>query len=300
MENTEITQESIFTNAGEHRLHLRRFYTNPKGQPVWMVHGSIENGHIFYSNSGKGLAPFLAAQGYDVFVADLRGRGKSTPPIDSSSKWGLKENLKEDFPAYIEKIRELKGNQPQHWMAHSWGGVMQLAFLARYTSPAEVASLTFFGTKRRIGIFSLTKFLKVDLVWNHFSKLLVKKYGYLPAKKFNIGSDNESRRSHSETHHWVVAKKWLDWHDNFDYGKALQEKELPPALYLTGANDKELGNPADVRELMLETKSANAKMQVVGKKEGYLHDYDHINLLTHPDAPKDHFREIIEWLKKFR
>lgn len=298
MDKKEIKQESLFAKVGEHKLHLRRFFTNPNGRPIWMVHGSIENGHIFYSKSSKGLAPFLASHGYDVFVADLRGRGKSTPPINSSSKWGLKENLEEDFPAYIKKIKEIKGDQPQHWMAHSWGGVLQLSFLARYTSPAPIASLTFFGTKRRISIFSLKKYLKVDLVWNHFSNLLVKNYGYLPAKKFRIGSDNESQRSHSETHHWVVEKDWLDWYDGFDYRQTLQNKELPPAVYLTGAADKELGHATDVAKLLEETGSEKAQLWVIGKKEGYLHDYDHINLLTHPDAPHDHFKKVLDWLQQ--
>lgn len=299
-----IQQESIFTLVGEHRLHMRRFYQNPEGPPVWMVHGSIEDGHIFYSSSGKGLAPFLSAHGYDVFVADLRGRGKSTPAINKNSRWGLAENLREDFPAYIEKIREIKGDQPQHWMAHSWGGVLQLAYLGRYQSSTGMpatgvpASLTFFGSKRRINIFSLSKFFQVNIMWGRVSRLLIKKYGYLPAKKFRMGSDSESDRSHSETHQWVVERDWHDWHDGFDYRKALQKTSLPPLLSLTGANDCVLGHPYDVRALLEETGSDTAKIQVVGKTEGFMHDYDHINLLTHPDAPKDHFQKVLEWLRQ--
>lgn len=298
LKGKDIEQESIYTQVGEHRLHMRRFYKNPEGQPIWMVHGSIEDGHIFYSSSGKGLAPFLAAQGFDVFVADLRGRGKSTPPINKNSRWGLAENLKQDFPAYIEKIKEIKGDQPQHWMAHSWGGVLQLAYLGRFRSPATVASLTFFGSKRRISTFSLKKLFQVDIMWNHFSRLLVWKYGYLPAKKFKMGSESESDRSHSETHQWVVEKDWRDWHDGFDYRVGLSNTELPPLLSLTGANDQVLGHPHDVRVLVEETGSPTAKVQVVGKAEGFMHDYDHINLLTHPDAPKDHFQTVLHWLKQ--
>lgn len=298
LKNQQIQQESVFTQVGEHRLHMRRFYQNPEGQPIWMVHGSIEDGRIFYSNSGKGLAPFLAARGYDVFVADLRGRGKSTPAIDHKSNWGLAENLKEDFPAYIQKIKEIKGEQPQHWMAHSWGGVLQLAYLARYQPLAAVKSLTFFGSKRRINTFSLQKLFQVDIMWNGFSRLLVRKYGYLPAKKYGIGSDSESKLSHSETHHWVVAKDWRDWRDGFDYRMALQQTELPPLLSLTGANDRVLGHPHDVQALARETGDATVKVQVVGKAGGFMHDYDHINLLTHPDAPKDHFQTVVEWLKQ--
>lgn len=298
LKDQQIQQESVFTQVGEHSLHMRRFYRNPEGQPIWMVHGSIEDGRIFYSSSGKGLAPFLAARGYDVFVADLRGRGKSTPSINKHSRWGLAENLQKDFPAYIQKIKEIKGDQPQHWMAHSWGGVLQLAYLARYQPPVAIKSLTFFGSKRRINTFSLNKLFQVNIIWSLFSRLLIKKFGYLPAKRFKIGSDSESDRSHSETHQWVVAKDWLDWRDGFDYRKALQNTKLPPLLSLTGANDRVLGHPYDVRALARETGDATVKVQVVGKAEGFRHDYDHINLLTHPDAPGDHFQTVLAWLQQ--
>jgi hypothetical protein len=40
------------------------------------------------------------------------------------------------------------------------------------------------------------------------------------------------------------------------------------------------------------------KFYLAGKSNGNQHDYDHITLLTHPDAPKDHFNEVIEWMRK--
>jgi len=78
----KLTEESLYIAINNtEKLHLKRFFNDKMGQPVVMLHGSIENGKIFYSSSGKGLAPFLADQGYDVFVPDFRGKGKSTPPI---------------------------------------------------------------------------------------------------------------------------------------------------------------------------------------------------------------------------
>ena len=42
------------------QLHMRRFSRGGEGVPVLLLHGSIENGRIFYSESGKGFAPWLA------------------------------------------------------------------------------------------------------------------------------------------------------------------------------------------------------------------------------------------------
>lgn len=293
------TTQSIYISTGNQQLHLARFCGNEKGMPIFLVHGSIENGKVFYSDSGKGLAPWLAAKGYDVFVADLRGRGESKPRVDASAKWGLREILKEDFPAMLQEIVRLKGELPQHWMGHSWGGVLQLAYLARWQTPAPLASLTFFGSKRRIGTWSPKKMMMVDGAWGSMGAMLTRTYGYLPAKKWKLGSDDESALSYRETQRWVVEKQWLDPRDGFDYAAALKTQALPPALYMTGAGDKVIGNPIDVHRLMLETGIDQPnQLMVVGKNSGFQHDYGHINLLTHPEAPTDVFPKIENWLRQ--
>ena len=295
----DIQQESLYVPVtANDRLHLRRISKNQQGPPVLLVHGSIENGKIFYTRSGKGFGPYLARQGYDVFVADLRGRGKSTPAISRFSSFGLSHTLQEDFPAIIRKIKELKGDVPQYWAAHSWGGVLMLAYLARPTEEVKVQAMAFFASKRRISIKSLKKFMMVDVVWNWTSKVVVAAKGWLPAKQMRIGSDSETRLTHSQTHDWVVQQAWLDWNDGFDYATALQRMHLPPTLYLTGAKDDVLGHPVDVEKLMLETGCQNCRFKVLGKASGNLHDYGHIDILTHHDAPRDHFPEVLAWFKK--
>ncbi|HIN39000.1 MAG TPA: esterase, partial [Flavobacteriales bacterium] len=57
----QLKEKSLYiTLNSTEKLHVKRFFTDKKGQPVLMLHGSIENGKIFYSSSGKGLAPYLA------------------------------------------------------------------------------------------------------------------------------------------------------------------------------------------------------------------------------------------------
>ena len=81
----ELLQQSLFIPCGAHQLHVR--HIKPRvavhGEPILMVHGAIENGRIFYTESGKGLACFLARHGYQVYVADLRGGGSALRPSPS-------------------------------------------------------------------------------------------------------------------------------------------------------------------------------------------------------------------------
>ena len=127
-----IRAESIFIPINsEEILHLKHIYKHTNGTPIFLLHGAIENGKIFYSDSGKGLAYFLAEKGYDVYVADLRGRGKSTPNISKDSTFGQMEIICEDIPSFADEINKRRGKTKQIWMAHSWGGVLISSFLAR-------------------------------------------------------------------------------------------------------------------------------------------------------------------------
>lgn len=291
---------SLFISCGiSDRLHLKRFCGNEKGIPILLLHGSIENGRIFYSASGKGLAPYLASLGYDVFIPDLRGKGLSTPSINRKSSYGVFETITEEIPLFLEKIKELKGDQPMHWMAHSWGGVLLLCYYARYlASNGNVLSITFFGTKRRISIRSVRKFMMADVIYGFLFLLIGKIKGYVDAGMIVKGSDNETLKTNRQTWHWVKDKKWID-QDGFNYGRVLPGISLPPAMYIAGLADDVLGHPTDVQLLMQETGSQQINVfYLASKKNGNLHNYGHINLLTHPDAVHDHFPEVITWLRK--
>ena len=41
-----------------------------------------------------------------------------------------------------------------------------------------------------------------------------------------------------------------------------------------------------------------AEFWLLSRREGYLQDYDHINMLTHPDAVRDHFPRLLQWLQQ--
>ena len=113
---------SLFIPFEGGALHLKRIYENPDGPPVFLLHGSMENGKIFYSKSLKGYGPFLAKQGYDVFILDMQGRGESRPKISKKSLYGQVDVIKTDIPLSLSKIKEIKGDMPIHAAAHSWGG----------------------------------------------------------------------------------------------------------------------------------------------------------------------------------
>ncbi len=281
---------------GPDQVHLREFAG--EGSPALLVHGAIENGRVFYSRSGKGLAPFLANAGFNPFVLDLRGRGESRPKIGPHATHGQWESIVVDLPAVSDFLWNAQPRR-QHWVAHSWGGVLMAAALARKPElRARVASLTFLGSKRAIRVSGLRKWFIVDLGWFFLSRTLVELYDYLPARRWRFGSDDESRLSHSEGAVWVEPGPWIDPRDGFDYRAALEGVALPPLLSLAGKNDRVLGHPSDVEDFLRECGTGPRQSIVLGRAAGNRRDYGHVDMLTAPEAPDDHFPRIAEWMRR--
>lgn len=283
-----------------HQLHVMHIHRpGNSGIPILMIHGMVENGRIFYHKSGKGLGSYMAKQGYDVYVADLRGVGLSTPPISSDSKHGQTETIQQDIPALINFVLNHSGHKKLHVMAHSWGGVyVNSALLYQPNLIPLVVSSTFFGSKRTVRVKTLERYFKIELIWNRLALLGSHRKGYLSAKKYKLGSDNESHKTHKQCVEWVKNDAWIDSDNGFDYGAAARSIKLPNTLHIAAIKDISLGHRFDVKAFMQESGQHKAKYLLLAKKHGHRLDYDHINMLTAPQCVDDHFPVISNWIKK--
>lgn len=275
--------------------------SNPDRQTVLLIHGAIENSKIFYSDNGKGLAPYLAENGYDVFVVDLRGKGKSFPSANSGKvKGGQFEIIMSDLPEVINKINELKGSGSNiHLMAHSWGGVLISSWFARFgMKNPNIKSITFFACKRKIYVQNPRRWLMVDFAWTFVGGMAARIKGYLPARKLKIGADDEPANFFFECNKWVYSNNWIDSRDKFDYKNAFKSLQFPPVLSLTGSADHSLGNKICVKKMLDEIGPVNLTNLVLSKSNGNKNNYGHVDILTHRDAPIDHFPIVLNWLNQ--
>ncbi|WP_372625691.1 alpha/beta fold hydrolase [Arsukibacterium sp.] len=290
-------QSSMYVDLQQYQLHLRRLIPLQQSlSPILFLHGALENGRIFYSHSGKGLACFLADQGFIGYCADFAGRGLSQPQLVTGFEQNQHQVITRDIPALIDFVYQ-QHQQPLTIVAHSWGGVLLAASLARFPELiSKVRAKIYFGTKRVISVRSLERKIKIDWVWNRFAPWLGKKYGYVPARQWRLGADNEPTAFLSDTINWIKGAPFADITDGFDYARAGQQTPWPPSWHFAAVNDTLLGHPADVQHFMQETGQQQSKYTLLGRAQGHLQDYDHISMLTHPSASEDHFKQINQWL----
>ena len=297
---TPVCTESLTVPvSGTDQLHLMRLYVDKRnpGQPVLLVHSIARDGSCFIGERHTGLAPYLARQGYDVYVVDLRGRGKSWPKVSGNSHYGVHQAITEDIPAVIKAIIKKHPDTAQRWIGHGWGGVLLSSYLARYgESLCEVVSMVQLGSRRRSGALGAPKKAVLNGLWRRLGKSMVWVNGYLPAKKLRLGNCNEAAQLYRDYLYWSDAEQWIDPKDNFDYGKALKRQHLPPTLYIASTGDTFYGRPEDVRYYALESGRHNGRLLRTDFRSGSLHNYSHLDLLEHPAASGELFPVVCDWL----
>lgn len=294
----QFLSEDLSVSIEEDQLFVKRYTQTTAKEAVLMIHGSVESGRIFYSLKDKGLAPYLAEKGFDVFVPDFRGRGRSIPKVSRHSKYRQIDAIEVEITALLDEIRRHhRWDVPIHIIAHSWGGVWMLAHLIRHQQ-LNIASMCFLATKRSIAVDTFKKRFEVDFIWGVVAQLFTNVFGYLPAKQMKIGQENESRGVYQDCKQWVYSlREWIDPSDGFDYLKALEKvNNIPPTLYLTGKNEYYLGHEVDVKRLMKEINNDSDRFVLLSKENGNALDYDHINICTAKEAVNDHFPTILSWL----
>lgn len=291
-------QHSLFVDLNTYQLHVRQLTpVQTVIAPILYLHGAVENGRIFYSHAGKGLAGFLADQGFIGYAADFAGRGLSQPLLADGLKHSQQQLICHDIPALIDYFYALH-QQPLIIICHSWGGVVAAASLARFPHLIpKVKAKICFGTKRVISVRSLERLLKIDLIWNRVAPWLGRRYGYIPAKRWRFGADDEPQQFLCDTVAWINGAPFTDLSDHFDYKLACQQTAWPPLWHFAAEDDRLLGHPVDVQAFIEECGQQHARFSLLGKQQGYSQNYDHISMLTHSAAAAEHFTELTSWLK---
>src|SRR5688572_8537066 len=108
---------------------------------VVLQHGLGCNG-LAFTMPGASLAEHLCGLGYDCFVPDLRGAGKSERP---RARYGLDAYIEHDIPAILAAALAHSGARQVHWIGHSMGGFLLWMYGVEHPD-APVARLITIGS----------------------------------------------------------------------------------------------------------------------------------------------------------
>jgi polyhydroxyalkanoate synthase len=118
---------------------------------VLLIHGFGQNRYTWHT-SRRSFANYLAAEGFDVFNLDLRGRGRSRR-FGALHDTIIDDYIREDVPSAIRSVLRVSGEKQVFLVGHSMGGIIGYA-VAGSTMREEVAGVVTFGSPYRFGLGS--------------------------------------------------------------------------------------------------------------------------------------------------
>ncbi len=177
-----------------------------------------------------------------VLVPDLRGHGVSGPRAEKGGSWSY-EDLIADVPLYVKLARELQPDLPVVLVGNSLFGHVALAHLGQH--PGEpVDALVGFAVNIWNPRWDVTyhRRLVKDLLVG-VSRPISRVLGYLPSRRFGLGSNDESLAYWEGMLRWVPTDTWGSA-EGVDYA-ALMPQVARPFLHVLSDGDGLLSQPDD-------------------------------------------------------
>jgi len=256
--------------------------------PIILIHGSYSKRNFWISDKGVGMGKYLADQGFDVWIPELRGHGLS-PKDDMFPKITAEDQIKYDLPAIQDFIYQ-KTQKSAFWIGHSFGGIFIICALSmKWMKQENVKGLVTFGSQISLG----DRYLKIPpLVWT--VSALLKMMGHFPAPKFGLGPEIESAGTILEIIRWKkLFGKWTD-SEGVSYWDGLGDIQIPVLNY-AAAIDK--NDPPEGCKLMHDHFGSRDKIFIeLSKDNRFSKNYDHVGMVVSREAKEEVWPDVLGWL----
>jgi predicted alpha/beta hydrolase len=257
-----------------------------------MVHGNYSDRGFWVSSKGVGLAPFLSSRGYEAWVLELRGHGRS-PKGSAFSSITAEEHIKEDLPAAARYVVQTTG-KPVFLTGHSAGGIFIAGALSSgCLETDQVLGTALFGAQITYG----ERFLKIPpLAWS--LSLLIRLMGKVPSKRLGLGPEPEPAGEMLEFIRWKrLGGHWEDAAGT-SYWSGLGRVTVP-LIAVAGAKDKN-DPPEGCRLLFDAFGSRDKEFVILARDRGFQTDYDHIGMVVSKEAAQEVWPLLADWMDRRR
>ena len=315
-------------------LSLRRYpplVARPGAMPVLLQHGLGTSGLQFDlpvahpSQPVPSLARWLSARGHDVWVCDLRGGGDSALPGRSGRHrwdWSVDDHLLHDMPAFVRYILAHSQAPQLHWVGHSMGGILLLAYCALHGSSdlasgiAAAAALDYSASSSRyefvVPLRRLGRLVR-RVPAGALSRLLAPLAGRInsPLEASFYHPPNmapEAARAVAANQHdlsgellyqlaTLFAPGGLLSHDGRRRYSDLASAVRTPILFLGGERDLQCA-PFVIDRARASLQGAHHAVQFFGKSHGHAEHYGHFDLFSGVRAESEVFPHVQCWLDR--
>lgn len=145
--NDQIVTEEFMVPSGEMGIslyvrhkRLKSMTTFNKENVVLFVHGATYPSETGFDLRLDGLSwmDVMAQQGYDVYMMDIRGYGKSTrpaamdQPASANKPIADSDTAARDYAAVADWVRSRRGIDRLNVLGHSWGTVITALYTTRH------------------------------------------------------------------------------------------------------------------------------------------------------------------------
>jgi pimeloyl-ACP methyl ester carboxylesterase len=328
--NTGQDETIYFRTEDGWRLALHHYAPKgpARGLPVVLCHGLASNRFTFDLPGEASLARYLSSHGRDVWVPELRGSGWSDHPgllvSDVPYTWKFEDHLHWDVPAIVAEVCSRTGADRLHWVGHSMGGLLGLAFLSQQEH-APYASVVALGSPvdfTRIHLKAFRILLKFRWILQftrvapmpYTGSLLLPVAHKLPTVLLGLFYPPNirpiaARKVVALCSQLVTSQAlWLDFGrflaEGFfaspagrPYLESLQERETP-VLLLAGSRDSIAPADAVVAACGSGPSRGERQCRIFGKQTGCGEDYGHMDLMVGMRSESEVFPPILEWLDR--
>ena len=278
---TEDDVEIAVTRLGNER-------SNRSSDPVVLVHGTFCQRSFWVSDKGLGLGPHLQERGYDVWIPEARGHGRS-PRDQRFRSWSAEDQMRFDLPA-VQGLVAAETGRDAHWVGHSWGGVEIMGSIgADWLRTDQIRSAVVLGANITEGDAWLKQPLPRATAWT-----LVTILGRVPSALFRLGPEPESRGYMLDFFRWKGPDAAWRTADGRDYWDGIRRSSVP-VLAFAAANDTMDPVPG-CRFLFDQVGSDDKEWVLLGTEQGFSKDYGHVEMIISNEASKEVWPRIADWL----
>ena len=317
-DNVQIAVWEIFDSEKTHQFSED---TTNKGQNIFLTHGTFSD-----KKTCLRIAEYLAGLGHHCYIMEWRGHGASSIPKD---KFNFETVATYDFAATFDYLLNELTLTHLHCVTHSGGGACLTMFLIQNPHYIDkINSVSMFACQVYGAIVTPKNYFKIIA-----AKLFTRIFGYIPAKKLNMGPINESHHTMSQWYEWNLRK---NFHSHFikqsdidvngvkesAFDKHHQQKKMTgvesndyldyqqymptisvPTYAISAKGDKFISPTQGCLSLFndfnnsINNNSANV-FREYALSNGDLDDYSHSRILNSRPAAKEIWPTVVAWIDK--